>query len=110
VKSSFGLPWSTVAVVRSNRVTKVKDIRWIYIALKAPLAEKEIAIIIRESLIGLEFLHKCQKIHRDIKSGNILLSEDGQVRLGNPVNQLLFQLILVFQLRLQRRLQGETLS
>ena len=54
-----------------------------YKATKIPLLETEIMIIIRESLLGLAFLHDCQKLHRDIKCGNILLTEDGQVKLAD---------------------------
>jgi serine/threonine protein kinase len=52
------------------------------VALKGPLEEREISVIIRESLQGVAFLHSMRKIHRDIKSGNILLTESGQVKLG----------------------------
>lgn len=37
--------------------------------LKTPLLEEEISCIIRQSLIGLSFLHNRQKIHRDVKCG-----------------------------------------
>jgi len=30
----------------------------------------------------LKYLHKMHKIHRDIKGGNILLTESGQAKLG----------------------------
>ncbi|KAJ1506765.1 putative protein serine/threonine kinase [Coelomomyces lativittatus] len=33
--------------------------------------------------MGLRFLHECGKLHRDIKCGNILLTEHGQVRLAD---------------------------
>lgn len=47
------------------------------------LEEDAIALICREALKGLKYLHKIHKIHRDIKGGNILLTENGQVKLAD---------------------------
>uniref|UniRef100_A0A6Q2Y9W9 non-specific serine/threonine protein kinase n=1 Tax=Esox lucius TaxID=8010 RepID=A0A6Q2Y9W9_ESOLU len=50
---------------------------------KKPLQEQEIAAIIHGALQGLVYLHSHNMIHRDVKAGNILLTEPGQVKLGD---------------------------
>ncbi|XP_045313366.1 serine/threonine-protein kinase TAO3 [Leopardus geoffroyi] len=50
---------------------------------KKPLQEVEIAAITHGALQGLAYLHSHALIHRDIKAGNILLTEPGQVKLAD---------------------------
>lgn len=53
----------------------------------------EISAICHDGLLGLSYLHSQGKIHRDVKAGNILLTESGIVKLGKYFN---FQLSFPF--------------
>lgn len=50
---------------------------------KRPLKEEEISAICDGVLQGLSYLHSLGRIHRDVKAGNILLTENGTVKLAD---------------------------
>lgn len=51
-------------------------------ACRSNMAELEIAAICSDVVCGLAYLHLKRKIHRDIKSANILLNNEAQAKLG----------------------------
>eukprot|EP01121_Diplochlamys_sp_Union-15-3_P000282 TRINITY_DN10270_c0_g1_i1.p1 TRINITY_DN10270_c0_g1~~TRINITY_DN10270_c0_g1_i1.p1 ORF type:complete len:260 (-),score=43.31 TRINITY_DN10270_c0_g1_i1:336-1004(-) len=51
--------------------------------------ESHIAFVCFESLKALEYMHSSHRIHRDIKSDNVLLNLNGDIKLGN---QLVFEI------------------
>lgn len=46
-------------------------------------SENEIKYILRQTLLGLQYLHQRHIIHRDIKSDNILVNKEGDVKLAD---------------------------
>lgn len=46
------------------------------------MAEPEIAFVCREVISALKYIHSLHRIHRDIKSDNVLIGEDGSIKLG----------------------------
>jgi len=47
------------------------------------LLEDEVAEVVRQTLEGLAFLHSKHKIHRDIKCANLLLNNNGIIKIGD---------------------------
>lgn len=51
--------------------------------ITGPLNELQIAFVCRETLQGLAYLHSKGKMHRDIKGANILLTDEGDIKLAD---------------------------
>lgn len=47
------------------------------------MSEAQMALVVRETLKGLDSIHNNHKIHRDIKSDNILLGAVGDVKIAD---------------------------
>lgn len=71
-----GYYWLVVELMRCNLTDMVLE-RAGYIP------EKIMAYICAETLKGLHFLHLQHRIHRDIKSDNVLVSLEGDVKIGD---------------------------
>ena len=54
----------------------------IMVDLEKPMTEAQIRYVCHEMCQALDFLHRHHVIHRDIKAGNVLLTMDGEVKLG----------------------------
>lgn len=54
----------------------------IMLELEKPLMESQIKVVCKQTLEALTFLHGSRVIHRDLKAGNILLTADGDIKLG----------------------------
>ncbi|EPY19606.1 protein kinase [Strigomonas culicis] len=74
---SFGKLWLVMEYCEGGSV----DV--LYKILHRPLPEQVIAYICREVLLGLQYMHREHRLHRDIKGSNILLTRDGQVKLAD---------------------------
>lgn len=52
------------------------------VELDRGLTEPQIQVMCRQMLEALAFLHSKKVIHRDLKAGNVLMTLEGDIRLG----------------------------
>lgn len=70
--------WVVMELMSSGCLTDILD-QFQFIQLTEP----QIAFICGQVLAGLSFIHSCHRIHRDIKSDNILIGKDGSVKIAD---------------------------
>lgn len=58
-----------------------KSLQAVMKALRRGLGDGELACALRQTVRALAYVHARRRIHRDIKSGNLLLQADGRVKL-----------------------------
>ena len=51
--------------------------------LERGLSEDQIRTVCKQTCLALQYLHQNKIMHRDLKAGNILLTANGDVKLGN---------------------------
>lgn len=64
-----------------------------------PMTELQVRFVVWSVLKGLNFIHGMHRIHRDIKSDNVLLTAQGNVKIGSvqsPSQSYHLQAILDF--------------
>jgi len=70
--------WVVMEYMGNGCLTEVLD-QWEFCQMN----EGQIAYVCRETLKALAFIHSLHRIHRDIKSDNILLNEVGDVKIAD---------------------------
>ncbi len=57
------------------------------------LEEPQIRVVCKQMLEALQYLHSMKIIHRDLKAGNVLLTLDGDIKLGLYINESVRRII-----------------
>jgi len=68
--------WMVMEYIEGGPLTDLVDIGKVW-------KEKHIAYVCREMLKALAFVHSQHRLHRDIKSDNVLVDLDGQIKLAD---------------------------
>ena len=72
--------WMVLEYMAGGNLTQILSE---YEIAKKDMAEPQIAYIAMETLKALSYIHSTHRIHRDIKSDNMLIGENGEVKLAD---------------------------
>lgn len=75
--------WLVMQLMDLGSCLRVMNISKSRLHMGEGLNEEWIGYILSEAVHGLNYLHSNGQIHRDIKSGNILIDSQGNVRLAD---------------------------
>lgn len=75
--------WIVMQIVDAGACTDIMESSKKQTNVSGIADEAIIATILRETMHGLRYLHSNDKIHRDIKAGNILMNLGGEVLLAD---------------------------
>jgi serine/threonine protein kinase len=64
-------------------VVWLKEVVQVYQAKRLELSEAEMAYLLKGSLEAVAFLHQLGRLHRDIKSDNLLINTQGRVKMAD---------------------------
>lgn len=75
--------WIVMQIVDAGSCTDIMKQTEIQTGVKGIADENTIATILRETMHGLRYLHQNDKIHRDVKAGNVLLNMQGEILISD---------------------------
>lgn len=78
-----GLLWVALEFMGGGNLTQITDLHLATGSSRLVLTEGQMAYIALEVLKALSYIHSTHRIHRDIKTDNVLLSEHGDVKLAD---------------------------
>ena len=78
--ASFSSSTSLWIVMEYCGIGSVSDMMKV---MQKPLPESAIGAVLADAIRGLSYLHERRRIHRDVKAGNILLTETGRAKIAD---------------------------
>ena len=73
--------WIAMEYLEGGSVADV--VRFLQTERQSRLTEQQIAVVLRDVLLALVYLHSLRRMHRDVKAANILLSTAGNVKVAD---------------------------